>query len=182
MKRVFWAVFAGTAAVYAAMILWSIPKITVSSEGESLLPFDLRPFGYDFTAAHAYLEALTADATASYLGLQHTFDMFFPALVATTVALATLLLSPVSWGFARWMLALIVLPGMVFDYCENAAVAAMLAAGASGLTPDLAIRANGFTVLKSAFNALSMAIVLVMIANHLVRRFRRNRTPTQEPS
>ena len=57
---------------------------------------------------------------------QQRLDIAYPALLAATLVMAILLLSPAGLGRWRWLLAATALPGMVFDYLENASVAAML--------------------------------------------------------
>jgi hypothetical protein len=126
----FWAVVAATLAVYAAMVLWSIPRIEAAAGG--LPVFDLRPGGYGFDEARAFLTALSAEGRDFYLRVQHRLDLIYPPLMALATGWALLLLAP---GGGAWRLvALVPLPGMVFDWLENAAVARMLTAGPEALT------------------------------------------------
>jgi hypothetical protein len=145
MRRLmFWALFSATLMVYGTMILWSLPTISAAAGG--LVPFDMRPSGYD------YAEAL----------------MLFFAIVA---------MQPQRIGGWRYVLAAPVLGVAGFDYLENHAVAAMIDAGADGLTSALASSASLFTVLKSGFTTAAMVAVLALLlgraAAAIARRVRR---------
>ena len=171
----FWLLFAVTMALYAVMVLWSLPVIAKAAAG--LMPFDLRPGGYGFDQAQAFLTALPDDGKAFYLNVQQRFDLFYPALLAATLFFAIGLLAPARWGAWRWVLALTALPGAVFDYLENHAVAGMLQAGAGGVTPEIVAAASRWTVLKSQSTAIAMVILLALLlmwaGNKLRARARR---------
>lgn len=178
-RGLFWVVFAATLGVYLVMLAWTLPAITTAAGG--LAPFDLRPTGYSFDEARVFLAALTPEGSTLYRGVQQRLDIAYPALLAATLVLAILLLSPAGLGRWRWLLAAAALPGMVFDYLENAAVAAMLDGGAAALTPELAAAASRWTLLKSAFSTLAFTVLLVLLALWLVRRFRRRAAPPPVP-
>lgn len=156
----FWVLFATTTAVYGAMVFWSLPRISAAADG--LAPFDVRPLGYTFVQAQEFLTALTPEAAELYLDVQQRLDVAYPALLAATLFFAIAALLPRSLGVWRWPFALIAVPGSVFDYLENHAVSAMLAAGDKGLTPALVETANRWTVLKSGFSAIAMAILILL--------------------
>lgn len=168
VRGVFWLVFAATLGVYLVMLLWTLPAITAAAGG--LAPFDLRPSGYTFDEARAFLAALTSEGTTLYRKVQQRLDIAYPVLLAATLVLAILLLSPAGLGRWRWLLAATALPGMVFDYLENASVAAMLDGGAAALTPELAAAASRWTVFKSAFSTLAFIALLALLALWLYRR------------
>jgi hypothetical protein len=132
-QRIFWAVVATTLAVYAVMLTWSIPAISDAAGGRAM--FDMLPAGYSYDEARAFLTALSPEGADFYLRVQHRLDLFYPALLAIASGWAMVRLAP-RW---RWRLALLLVPvpGMVFDYLENCAVAVMLAAGEDGLTPEM---------------------------------------------
>ena len=167
-QRVFWAVVAATLAVYAAMLAWSIPAISQAAGGRAI--FDMLPAGYSYDEARAFLAALSPEGADFYLRVQHRLDLVYPALLAIASGWAMVRLAP-RW---RWRLALLLVPvlGMVFDYLENRAVAVMLAAGADGLTPEMAARASMFSQLKAAFTTLSLGLLLVLIVVWAFRRWR----------
>jgi hypothetical protein len=168
MKTVFWLVFAVMAAIYAVMLIWTLP--TISAEAGGLMPFDTRPFGYSFEEAKAFLTALSADGRALYLGEQHFLDLFYPALLAATLILAAIVLT--SPGLLRWLLSVPAALGLVFDYLENRAVGRMLEAGPDGLTETLVSEASRWTVLKSAFTTIAIVAVIVLLVVRFVARRR----------
>ena len=143
------------------MVAWSLPAISI--DANDLMPFDMRPTGYSFAEAQAFLAALSIDGNAFYQSTQQKLDMAFPALEALTVGWGMFLLSPKSWGVKRWVLALTALPGMVFDYLENIKVAVMLRAGVENLTPEMVDQASQFTLLKSGFVTISLVLLIVLI-------------------
>jgi hypothetical protein len=163
----FWALFAVTAAIYLVMILWSLPKISAAAGGA--MPFDVRPFGYSFDEAHAFLGALSPQGSAFYLNVQHRLDAAYPALLAATLFFAIRALAPGARPLPT-LFALVALPGAVFDSLENASVTAMLNAGADRLTPELVARASLWTLLKSVFTTIAMLPLLAFAGMVLWRR------------
>ncbi len=169
----FWALFAVTLAVYAAMLLWTLPLI--SREAGGLRPFDLRPWGYSGEAAQAFLDALSAAGRATYLGTQAALDLVFPPLMAATAALAFSLILPrrPAWLWA----ALIALPlvAMGFDWLENWRVRGLLLAEAPPDNAQVAA-ASRATVLKSAAYSLEYLALLAALAAAAWRKRRGPRT------
>ncbi len=160
-RTVFWLLFATTLAVYATMLAWTLPAITAAAGG--LAPFDLRPSGYSYDEAKAFLTALSPEGKALYLNVQHKLDAAYPALLAATLFFAIAVLVPKAWGIWRWVIALIAIPGAVFDYLENIAVAVMLTTGADGLTPAMAATADRWTTAKSWTTTVAMTVLLVLL-------------------
>ena len=167
----FWLLVAATLAVYAAMLAWSLPTVARAAGG--VTPFDLRPGGYSFEEARAFLAALTPDGKAFYLEVQQRLDLAFPALAGATLFFAIARLAPRGWGVWRWLLALTALPGAAFDYLENHAVASMLALGSVGITPDIVATASRWTVLKSQSITAAMVIMLALLLVWAAQRLRR---------
>ena len=91
----FWALFAVTNIVYLVMVVWSLPKVSEAAGG--LVPFDMRPTGYSFEEAKAFLAALGPEGTAFYLHVQQRLDLLYPALLAATLFFAIRALTP-SWS------------------------------------------------------------------------------------
>lgn len=158
----FWLLFAATLCVYAIMLAWTLPAISAAAGG--LAPFDMRPSGYSFDTAKAFLAALSPAGRNLYLNVQHRLDTAYPALLAATLFFAIWALAPERWGPLRWAIALVAIPGAAFDYLENAAVAVMLAAGADALTPDMVATASGWTVAKSTATSIAMTVLLALLA------------------
>jgi hypothetical protein len=132
--------------------------------------FDMLPAGYSYAEAQAFLAALSPEGAEFYLRVQHRLDLIYPALLAISTGWAMVRLAP-RW---RWRSALLLvpIPGMVFDYLENRAVAVMLSAGADGLTPEMVAQASRFSQLKAIFSALSLSLLLVLILAWAFRRWR----------
>ena len=168
MKLAFWLVFVVMAAVYATMLLWTLPAI--SAEAGGLAPFDMRPLGYSFDEARAFLAALSAEGRELYLHVQLWLDILYPVLLAATLVLAIILLTTPGW--LRWLLIVPALLGMVFDYLENLAIGRMLEAGPNSLTEALVTEASRWTMLKSGFTTISMVAVMILLGVWVVARRR----------
>lgn len=173
--RVYWIVVATTLGVYATMLLWSIPRISAEAGGLPVL--DLRPGGYSFEEARAFLAALSPQGAAFYATVQHRLDTAYPALLALTLAWSILRLAPAGWGIWRWVLAATAIPGMVFDYLENLAVSALLALGPEGITPQMVEAASFRSQAKAAATSVSMTILLVLLAFWAFQRWRGRKNP-----
>jgi hypothetical protein len=160
-KWAFWILAGATLALYLAIVLWSLP--TVTAEAGGLTPFDLRPGGYSFEEARAFLAALTPEGVAFYDQVQHRLDIFFPALIALTLYFAIAALLPRSLGGWRFVLATPALLLAPFDWLENAAVGEMLHAGAEGTTSQMASAASGWTQAKSLMTTVVMSALLLLL-------------------
>lgn len=159
-RLAFWFLAGATLVVYLFMVLLTLPYIQGQAGG--LAPFDLRPFGYSFDEAKAFLAALSPEGAAYYLGPQHWLDLVFPALIAATLYCAlVVLLRPYMGGGGRFLAALAVFVA-VFDWLENRAVAGLLKAGADGITADMVATASRWTALKSGVSTLVYAAVVVL--------------------
>lgn len=174
-NRIFWMVVAVTLGDYFAMVFWSIPRI--SAEAGGLPVFDLRPGGYTFEEARAFLVALSAEGAQFYANVQHRLDAAYPALLAVTVAWSILRLAPARWGVWRHLLAATAIPGMIFDYLENRDVAGMLALGPDRITPELVETASFHSQAKAATSSVAMTILLVLLALWAFRRWRAPHKP-----
>jgi hypothetical protein len=166
----FWFSFAAAIAVYAVMAGWSLPKISAAAGGAA--PFDMRPMGYSFEEAKAFLAALGEDGRRFYGDVQHKLDLAYPALLSLALGTGIYLLSPERIGRFAIVLALLAVPGMVFDYVENARVSELLAIPAEAATAELVASASRATLLKSAFTTLTMTLALVLLVLRLVQRWR----------
>lgn len=167
--RIFWALFAVTLAVYAAMVLWTLPQIAAEAAGQR--PFDLRPLGYSADEARKFLDALSASGRQVYLGAQAMLDLAFPPLMAATAGLAFALLLPPRRRRVRAVLIALASVPMVLDWLENWRVREMLEA--PGAVGDAMIAAaSRATMLKSAAYTLEYSALLIALAAVLVRRRR----------
>jgi len=165
MRLIFWLLSAIMAGVYATMALWSIPKIVADAGG--LMAFDMRPTGYSFGEAQAFLAALSDEGHGFYLNVQHMLDSAYPGLMAVVLVMA---FKHLFHGWGRWVAIALAVAGGGFDYMENAAVAVMLRAG-DGLTEAMVATASLWTVLKSAAVTLALlALILGLVRAWWTRR------------
>lgn len=163
----YWALFAVTLAVYAAMAGWTLPAIARDAAG--LAPFDLRPTGYTVAEARAFLAALGDEGRALYLGPQHRLDLIYPALLAAVLIGAVRVLVAPFW--LQFGLCVLALGGMTADYLENARVAVMLGGGP---VPDaLILAANRATQVKAGLTSLVMLAVGAGLARAAWMKWRR---------
>ena len=163
MRLIFIALLVATGAIYMAMVLWSLPLITIEADG--FRPFDLRPLGYSVEAAEEFNNALSEEGRVFYLDTQHWLDTLFPALLSASLIWSALFL----WqGAARWVVVGIALIAAIADYLENAAVARLLVE----FDPELAAEANTWTLIKSASVSVVFLAILLALALRLGRRIR----------
>jgi hypothetical protein len=160
MPRVFWVILAAMMAAWAGMNLWSAPKIEELSGGLRLL--DMRVTGYSFDEVKVFLTAIGDEGVELYLGPQLWLDMIFPPLLGAVLYFSFRWLFPGSIGL---IIGVASLSSIIVDYLENAALAAMLRAGADGLTPQMVATANLWTRTKWSLAfvglvALTIGIVL----------------------
>ncbi|MBX3532575.1 MAG: hypothetical protein KF849_18405 [Rhizobiaceae bacterium] len=159
-RLAFWFLAGATIVVWLFMVLLTLPYIQQQAGG--LAPFDLRPLGYSFDEAKAFLSALSPEGKAYYLGPQHWLDLFFPGLIAATLYCAlVVLLRPYMGGSGRFVAAVAALVA-IFDWLENSAVAAILNAGPDGVTADMVAAASRWTLLKSGVSTVVYTAVLVL--------------------
>jgi len=170
IKPAFWIVFVLTLANYLAMLFWSTPILNKMSG--SLAIFDLRMTGYSLAEAKALLSALGSEGISFYLNVQQTLDFTFPALFALSLGLAIILLTPARPGLWRYALALVAVPGMIFDYMENAAVRLLLFSGPDNINAQIVAIASGRSVNKAIFTAIAISVVVVLLLLSVRKKFR----------
>jgi len=155
------------------MLFYSLPIINGHSNG--LLPFDLRPSGYDFDEAKIFLNALSVEGVDFYQNVQLKLDTAYPALMAISLILAYWILSPIKWGIWRFVIFPFAIIAAIFDYLENAYICKMLQLGADAITPEIVQTASGFSSNKALFVAISSTILLFLIGLWGWRKFANNR-------
>jgi len=162
LNTFFWIVFALTMGIYATMLIWSLP--TISSAAGGLMPFDMRPSGYSFEEAKTFLAALPQDIVAFYRDVQsNMLDMAYPGLLGISLFLAIGILAPDAFGRWKWLLALIAIPGSVFDYMENTNIRLMLFLGPDNITPEIVATASERTQSKAMFTTIAMSVLLILL-------------------
>lgn len=166
----YWIVFAVTFAVYGTMLAWSLPTVAASAGG--LTPFDMRPGGYSYAEAEAFLAALTTEGAAFYRDVQLRLDIVYPPLLAVSVGWAIWWLLPPGWGFWRAFAVLPAVGGMIFDCMENNAINGLLQVGAAGLTEQMVSSASLYSQAKAMASTVSFLLLLLAFAWWGAQRFR----------
>ena len=171
----FWIVFVLAMIDYVIMLFWSLPVISAAAGG--LAPFDMRPTGYTYEEARAFLAALPAAETDFYRNVQSSvLDTIYPGLLGFSLFLAIGLLARRLIGVWGWLLALIALPGSIFDYMENVNIRLMLFLGPDNITPGIVETASSRTTMKAMFTTGAMSVLLVLILVWAWNRFRPRKT------
>ncbi|MDV7142670.1 hypothetical protein R3X27_08245 [Tropicimonas sp. TH_r6] len=168
MRHAWWGILALTLAVYAVMLGWTLPAISRAADG--LAPFDMRPGGYGPEEARAFLSALSDEGRALYAGPQRWLDIFYPPLLALSLAGAIWQLYRGRIWRALFLAA--ILGGMGADWLENIRVAGLL----NGVPEDADIvAASRASVMKSSLTSVAMLGVLFGLLRAGARRLVRAR-------
>lgn len=161
MIRLLWSLFAATLAVFASLLYLSLFRLMAGGG----MPFDDRVAGYSVNSARGYLEALSPDQTALYLGPFQTLDTALPILLALTLALFI-------WHHAqgvsrplRLLAAITPCVYLLLDLRENAFIAVLLENGPQ-VSAGAILQASAYTVGK--FISLMLAFLLCVWAWRLV--------------
>jgi len=166
MPRIFWVILAAMLAAWLGMNLWTAPRIEELSGGLRLL--DMRLTGYSRAEAQDFIAAIGDEGVSLYLGAQLWLDMIFPPLLGAVLFLCYRRLFP---GLPGLIIGTVSLTYVVADYLENMALAAMLRAGADGLTPEMAATANQWTTTKWGLALVGLATLVIGIALRLRQRW-----------
>ena len=165
--KIYWVVVAVTVANYLVMIFWSLPLVSEMAGGS--VPFDMRPSGYSYEEALAFLEAINDSGRNFYLGTQHVLDFFYPSLLAVTLAIPLIHLMPRYFG---WPLAAIAIGAAASDHFENSAVAVMLKLGPASITESMVSTASTWTMAKSVSTTIASAALLIVLGINGVKWFK----------
>jgi hypothetical protein len=121
----------------ASGLLWAVmffgPLAHLSRLSGGMTPFDIRPWGYSYAEARAFLEAIGAEGRAYYASPELILDAFYPPLYAVSRGLALWWLTmPGRIGKApvplkvRWALIAVPILMATLDVIENGCIAMML--------------------------------------------------------
>ena len=144
------------AGAYAVLLWLGYTQLMPAADG--LLPFDLRPFGYSFAEATAYLEALSDQGAELIRGPVATADTVFPVSFAIFLALVCLRARP---GRLAWIGVLLALGYGAADLLENAAILRLV----DGSRPPDPLQVSGASVLTQVkFVLAGLAILTALIA------------------
>lgn len=169
MPRLFWAIPAATLAAWLSMNLWTVPGIEETAGGLRLL--DMRFTGYSYEEAQEFVSALGDEGTALYLGAQYWLDMVFPPLLGVVLFLFYHWLFP---GLPGLIAGVVSITYVAADILENFSVAAMLRAGADGITPEMVATANQWTTAKWGLALIGVVMLVIGIALRLRRHWSAN--------
>jgi hypothetical protein len=161
-KRVF-ELFILTNAVYAFMLMFTIPKTMKSSDGMELL--DMMPKGYDLNYVSELFKALGETGRETYLMIQIPMDMIYPLLfgLSNCLILAYFLNKINKLNTPFIYLCLLPIIGGIADYFENFGIIKMLRSYPN-LTETTVKTTNSFTVLKSISTSLFfIALIAILI-------------------
>ncbi|WP_375174433.1 hypothetical protein [Pseudooceanicola sp.] len=149
---VFWALVVVVGGLYLAMMVLTVPVLLREAGG--LKPFDFRPFGYSTEDVNRYLDAISEEGLATYLGLQHQLDLVFPLVLAAMFVV----------GFRRFLgsvaglvMSVLAVTGAVADYSENALVATLLT---EPVQPEQVVLASTLTIVKSLLATICFVVMI----------------------
>ncbi len=163
-----------TNVVYGAILGYSIPLV-LSFAPESVL-FDMSPAGYSYDEAIVLLQSLGLEGRNAYLTIQIPIDLVYPGLFAISYALLiTWVLKQFLPGQSKlFFFAFVPVFAGIFDYLENATVAAMLN-GFPDISEGLVTTASSFTIAKSGLTTLFFVGLIVALVYWAIWRLRKGR-------
>jgi hypothetical protein len=163
--------------LWAVMFFGTLAHLQLLAGGAA--PFDIRPLGYTYKQAQAFLAAIGEQGRAYYLNPELVIDTFYPPFYAVSRALALWWLTMPGRLYdgatsLRWRWTLVAIPVVMasLDGVENISIAKMLWAWPD-LSPGLVQVSSLATRLKfiaGAFTEISMAALAV---GAVLRRLRR---------
>lgn len=154
--------------LYGLIVLWSLPM--VAAEAGGLVPFDMRPGGYSFDEAQAFLQALSPRGRALYHEPQHWLDAVYPPLLGLWLFLACRALWPEGQRWGLWVIAATCAVVVLADWAENLLVLDLLLADPGALSAAQVARASTATLIKSGATTLAFVALLGLGVLKLVRR------------
>lgn len=146
--------------LYLNMVLGPLAELTAIT---GTPPFDMRPMGYDHTAATTLYNTLGPTGRTLYLTQQIPRDTLYPAALALWSVLTLRHLRPGTRTI--WL----PIAAALADYTENTLIVAMLL---HSPTPALTLAASTATITKSVLTTLSLTLILWIITRHLWRKWR----------
>ncbi len=163
--------------LWAVMFFGTLAHLQLLAGGAA--PFDIRPLGYSYKEAHAFLAAIGEQGRAYYLNPELVLDTFYPPFYAVSRVLALWWLTmpgrlhdgatPLRW---RWTLVAVPIVMASLDGVENVCIATMLWTWPD-LSPGLVQVSSLATRLKfiaAALTEISMAALAVGAVLRWLRR------------
>ena len=170
--KIILGLFILTNIIYIYMLMVTIPKTMVFSNGMKLL--DMIPTGYDWNYVNELFNTLGENGRKTYLTTQIPVDMFYPLLFGLSYCLifAYFLKKLEKLNTSFIYLCLLPIIGGIADYLENFGIIKML-----NNYPDLietTVNAtNTFSVLKSASTSIffiALIVILIILGFKFVKR------------
>jgi len=151
-----------TNSVYAFMLLVSIPKVMVFSDGMKLL--DMLPTGYNAEYVNLLFSKLGEKGRHIYLFDQIPIDMIYPFLFGISYCLVLAFFLNKLGKLDSFLIYLCLLPVLAgfFDYLENFGIISMLSNYPENANL-LISTTNLFTVLKSIFTSIFFVVLIVIM-------------------
>lgn len=159
-------------AVYAYMLIISIPKVISYSNGMKIL--DMMPGGYDAAYVKLLFNTLGETGRDTYLHQQIPADMIYPLLfsISFTLLLAFFLKKLNKLDTGLFFLCLLPVAAGIADYLENIGIIVLLKQ-----YPDLSdthiMITNIFTLIKSTFTTvyfIILILLLIVLGINLIKR------------
>lgn len=163
--------FMVTMAVYAVILLYTIPAVLANAPEMRL--FDMSPSGYSLDYAVELLNALGTEGRRTYATLQLPIDFIYPGLFAISYTLLLVWLFKKRFAHRSSIFYLAFVPAVagLFDYLENVGIILMLRT-----FPEISTTAAAFastsSVIKSLFTVGFYILLLVGIAAFVRRKTR----------
>ena len=166
--------FVAASAVYAVMLLVTIPQVMAFADGMELL--DMMPFGYEAQYVQLLFDTLGEEGRNAYLTRQLPLDMIYPGLFAASYSLIMVYFLSKMGKFQGWVVNLAFIPIVVglADYLENTGIITMLLShpNQTSLMVELT---SIFSVVKAMSTAVYfVALMVVLIAYAIVYFKQRN--------
>lgn len=154
--------FIVTMAVYAVILLYTIPAVLVNAQEMRL--FDMSPSGYSLDYAVELLNALGTDGRRTYATLQLPIDFIYPGLFAISYTLLLVWLFKKGFAHQSPIFYLAFVPGAagLFDYLENVGIIMMLRTFPDLTTTTVSL-ASASSIFKSVFTIGFYVLLLVGI-------------------
>lgn len=159
-----------TASVYAVLVTLGMRHLVLGVD--ALLPFDLRPMGYSFLDATAYLSILPPEVAVLYTGLIRRLDTVFPLLFGLWMGMVYWRSSPWMHPWSRIILLIAPASYTIMDLVENALVSEMVTLGMSAISPEVVNLASSYTISKFVTVSVAFSVMLVMIFLNIRNRGR----------
>lgn len=175
--KIILGLFILTNIIYIYMLLVTIPKTMVFSNGMKLL--DMMPTGYDWNYVNQLFNTLGEEGRKTYLTNQIPVDMFYPLIFGLSYYLifAYFLKKIGKLSTSFNYLCLLPIIGGIADYLENFGIIKMLN-NYPDLTKTTVNVTNTFTVLKSTSTSIFFIALIIILIILGIKFIKRNKTST----